>query len=71
MAVTVSVPSFLKRHGHASHAVMNGVPVPVFSRFLGQRQSRSAVRRQQSHSVQARDLHGAAGFVLLACLRCG
>lgn len=50
MAVTVSVPAFRKRHGHASHAVMNGVPVPVVSRFLGQRQSRGAMRRQQMPS---------------------
>ena len=32
------------RHTHASHAVMNGVPVPVVSRLLGHSDVRSTLR---------------------------
>ena len=32
------------RHTHASHAVMNGVPVPVVSRMLGHSSARMTLR---------------------------
>ena len=32
------------RHTHASHAVMNGVPVPVVSRLLGHSNTRMTLR---------------------------
>ena len=32
------------RHSHASHAVMNGVPVPVVSRLLGHSNVRMTLR---------------------------
>ncbi len=32
------------RHTHASHAVMNGVPVPVVSRMLGHSNTRMTLR---------------------------
>ncbi|MDE0173696.1 MAG: site-specific integrase [Defluviicoccus sp.] len=32
------------RHSHASHAVMNGVPVPVVSRLLGHSSTRMTLR---------------------------
>ena len=32
------------RHTHASHAVMNGVPVPVVSRLLGHTNTRMTLR---------------------------
>ena len=45
------------RHTHASHAVMNGVPVPVVSRLLGHSNTRMTLR--YAHLAD-RDIEAAA-----------
>ena len=43
------------RHTHASHAVMNGVPVPVVSRLLGHSNVRMTLRYTHlgDHEIEA------------------
>ena len=41
---TFSIRQDVFRHSHASHAVMNGVPVPVVSRMLGHSNVRMTLR---------------------------